>query len=119
MTKLIAIASGKGGVGKTTTAINLGLALKNLGKDVLVVDGNLETPNLGLYLGVTKAPAFLHNVLSGNESILNAIFVHGSGLKVISGDIRLDSFNELNLKGVKHVFKTLDGLKGCEKVKKK
>jgi len=38
MTKYIAIISGKGGVGKTTTAINLGFALNRIGRDVAIVD---------------------------------------------------------------------------------
>ena len=42
MGKIIVITSGKGGVGKTTTAINLGAAMNYFGKDVLVIDGNLS-----------------------------------------------------------------------------
>ena len=41
MSRVIVITSGKGGVGKTTTAINLAAAMKYFGKDVLVIDGNL------------------------------------------------------------------------------
>jgi len=43
--ELFTITSGKGGVGKTTTAINLGSALNYFGKEVIVVDANLSTPN--------------------------------------------------------------------------
>jgi septum site-determining protein MinD len=46
MGKIIVITSGKGGVGKTTTAVNLGAAINYLGKEVLVVDANLSTPNV-------------------------------------------------------------------------
>ena len=41
MSRLIVVTSGKGGVGKTTTTINLGAAINYFGKDVLIVDGNL------------------------------------------------------------------------------
>ena len=53
MSKIIVIASGKGGVGKTTTAINLAAAMNYFGRDVLVIDGNLSTPNVGsITLGI-------------------------------------------------------------------
>jgi MinD-like ATPase involved in chromosome partitioning or flagellar assembly len=50
MKKIIVITSGKGGVGKTTTAINLGAAINYFGRNVLVIDGNLTTPNVGIHL---------------------------------------------------------------------
>ena len=59
MSKIIAIVSGKGGVGKTTSAINLGVALNKFGKNVVVVDANLTTPNIGLHLGAPIVPISL------------------------------------------------------------
>ena len=53
MTRIIGISSGKGGVGKTTVTANLALALKKMGKRVLMIDCNLSTPHLSYYLGVT------------------------------------------------------------------
>ena len=46
MTKFIAFVSGKGGVGKTTSTLNVSKALASLGKEVLLVDANIVTPNL-------------------------------------------------------------------------
>ena len=48
---IIAIASGKGGVGKTVSSINIGAGLKKLGKSVLILDGNFLSPNLHFDLG--------------------------------------------------------------------
>ena len=63
MSRLIVITSGKGGVGKTTTAINLGAAINFLGEDVLIIDGNLTTPNIGVYLGSPEVPVNLNHVI--------------------------------------------------------
>ncbi|MBT4352275.1 P-loop NTPase [archaeon] len=87
MTKFIVIASGKGGVGKTTTAINLGSALSTYGKDVIVVDANISTPNIGIYLGSSTVPISLHNVLRDENHISEAIYMHANGLKIIPGSI--------------------------------
>ncbi len=85
MTKFIVIASSKGGVGKTTTAINLGTALTVFGRDVIVVDANLDTPNLSLYLGAPNIPLTLHDVLERDKPITDALYQHNHGLKVIPG----------------------------------
>ena len=52
MTRIIAVASGKGGVGKTTLVSNLSSALARFSRSVIAVDANTTTSNLGLYLGI-------------------------------------------------------------------
>jgi len=68
--KIIVITSGKGGVGKTTTAINLGAAINYFGKNVLIVDGNLTTPNIGIHLNSPETPITLNHVLSKKQKFL-------------------------------------------------
>jgi septum site-determining protein MinD len=65
MTRTICILGGKGGVGKTTLTSNLASALAELGKDVIAIDANLTTPNLGMHLGLHFAPNTIHQVLKG------------------------------------------------------
>jgi ATP-binding protein involved in chromosome partitioning len=56
---LIAVASGKGGVGKTTVAVNLAIALKNMGALVGLLDADVYGPNVPVMLGTTEQPKML------------------------------------------------------------
>lgn len=55
MARIIAIANNKGGCGKTTTAANLAAALRNRGRDVLIIDADAQA-NLTAYLGISDVP---------------------------------------------------------------
>lgn len=83
---VIGIVSGKGGVGKTTTAINVGVVLCKLGQSVIIVDANLTTPNVGLFLGLTSPSATFKDALNGTSS-RKVTFAHSSGLKFIPGSL--------------------------------
>lgn len=89
MTRIIACVSGKGGVGKTTIVANAGAALAEMGKDVIAIDANLTTPNLGFHLGIPLYPITLHDVLKGRATIKEAIYPHNSGMKVIPAGISM------------------------------
>jgi len=66
MTRVIGIVSGKGGVGKTTFSVNLGLALRCLDKKVLLIDCNITTPHLAYYLGAEDYFITLNNIFRGD-----------------------------------------------------
>jgi len=83
MGKVIGIMSFKGGVGKTTTTINLACALHRHGKTVLVIDGNFLSPNLHLYLGLLNPEKTLKEVLRDGIDPVNAIYEHRSGIHAI------------------------------------
>src|SRR4030043_2044422 len=83
MNRIFVITSGKGGVGKTTTAINLGAAMNYFGKDVLIIDGNLSTPNVGIHLNSPEVPINLHHVLSKKAEAYEAVYEHESGMKIM------------------------------------
>jgi ATP-binding protein involved in chromosome partitioning len=68
---VVAVGSGKGGVGKTTVAVNLAVALGKMGYSVGLIDADIYGPNVPMMLGVTRQP----NVVGENR--IEPIFSHG------------------------------------------
>lgn len=95
MEKVIVITSGKGGVGKTTTAINLGAALNYFGEDVLVIDGNLSTPNVGIHLGSPEVPVNLNHVLQNKADVYEAVYEHSTGLKIMPASLSIKELKKI------------------------
>jgi len=110
MTKIIVITSGKGGVGKTTTAINLGAAINHFGEEVVVIDANLSTPNVGIHLGSPEVPVSLNHVMQNKAEMYEAVYKHESGLKIIPSSISMkesDQTDTSNLKNFKKEIRSI------------
>lgn len=103
----ILICSAKGGVGKTISAINLGVVLNKLGKDVILVDCNFTTPNIGLYYGIARVERTIHDVLNKKGNINNAIYLHKSGMKIIPGSISVESLRKVKPEFLKQKLEKL------------
>ena len=94
MSKIISIANQKGGVGKTTTTINLAAALANLGKSTLIIDmdpqGN-SSRGVGIDINSLKTTIFecLVNQCDINNVIKNT---HFNGIKVLPSNLKLANF---------------------------
>lgn len=74
MSKSIMIASGKGGTGKSTFAVNLGLTLANEGRSVLLIDMNTGLRTLDLYLGLENRALFnISDVINNICGLENAV----------------------------------------------
>ena len=87
MTRFIAVVSGKGGVGRTTTLINLGIALKKLGIDTTILDADITSPNLALILGAPNTSNNLEDALQGKKHISDTTYKHQSGIKIIPSSL--------------------------------
>ena len=107
MGKVYAIISGKGGVGKTTTAINLGTSFNHLGEEVIIVDGNLTTPNVGIHLGAPVVPITINHVLKNKAKLEDAIYEHESGTKVMPASLSLREIEKINYKKLPEVINKL------------
>lgn len=97
--RVITITSGKGGVGKTNFAVNLGITLSKLGQKVLLVDADLGLANVDVMLGVI--PKYnLGHVLLGEKKIADIIINGPEGMKIIpsgSGMYKLANLGDKKL----------------------
>lgn len=111
MAHVYTIASGKGGTGKTTATLNLGTALAMLGKKTIVLDADIGMANLGLLLGLERSKITLHEVLSGNAKISEAVYEGPAGLKVVPSGLSLKGFQNSKPDKLKEVMTALvDGM---------
>lgn len=107
MTRIIAIASGKGGVGKTTLATNLSIALGDFGQRVIVVDCNLTTPHLSYYLGSMNYETTLNDILRGEVDIRHAISSH-NGVMFVPASLNVNDLMNIDMKDLRNHIKRLE-----------
>ena len=91
--QVIAITSGKGGVGKTSLTINLGLALARLGRKVCLFDADSNLANINIMLRVMPEYSLEH-VIKGDKSITE-IIMRKSGISIVPGASGLTEFVDL------------------------
>ena len=108
MARVISIVSGKGGVGKTTLGLNVGASLaKHFNKKVTLIDCNVTTSHVGLYLGMYYCPITLNKVLRGEHKIEEAVSEHYSGMKVVPASLSLTDLEGVDITEIRNKIKGL------------
>lgn len=108
-TKVVAVTGGKGGVGKTLTAVNLGAALAGLGRSTMLLDADFGLANVDVLLGL-KARRNLEHVMAGQCALEDVIQTASSGLRVVpatSGSISMASLSRTQHAGLIGAFSEL------------
>jgi len=105
---IISVANQKGGVGKTTSALNLGSGLNREGRKVLLIDLDLQT-DLTIGLGLPEASYNINDVMNGRD-IKKAILKMKNGLNVIPASVELKA-TQLDLKKTDILIKALANIK--------
>jgi len=103
--RIIAFASGKGGVGKTTIVANLGIALARQGKKVLMVDTDLAMANLSLILGMETSPITLNDVLKGDAGVWDVVYDGPEKVSIMPASLGLQDTQRLDLTKLPGIIK--------------
>ncbi|MDA8210937.1 MAG: MinD/ParA family protein [Clostridia bacterium] len=110
-TRIFAVTSGKGGVGKTNFTINLALALMKLGQRVMVLDADLGLANVDVVLGL-KTEHNLSHLINGEKNIKDIISLGPNGLQVLAGGSGMQELANLSRKRVQKFINSLSELEG-------
>lgn len=95
--RIIAVSSGKGGVGKTNVTVNLAIALAKMDKKVIVIDADLGLANIDVVLGIIPKYNLLH-VLKDEIEISNIIMEGPNNISLLSGGSGIIDFVNLSEK---------------------
>lgn len=110
-TRIVAVTSGKGGVGKTNLVVNIGLAWAQRGRRVLVLDGDFGLANVDVLLGLQPRFTLAH-VLRGEKPLDEVVQVGPHGLGVIPGASGLAELADLTPERRGHLLAELVRLDG-------
>jgi len=93
--RVIAVTGGKGGVGKTSVSVNLGVSMASQGKDVMLMDADLGLANVDVMLGLK--PGFdLSHVLEGTRTLDEVMCTGPCGLRIVPASSGIQAMSELS-----------------------
>ena len=107
--QVIAVTGGKGGVGKSNVSVNLGIALSEMGRRVVVLDADLGLANIDVLLGIS-ANYNLSDVLSGECSLRDILVDGPGGIRIVpasSGTQRMTNLSQMEHAGLISAFSEL------------
>lgn len=107
--QVIAISGGKGGVGKSNVAVNLGIALSQKGRRVVLLDADLGLGNIDVLLGIT-ANRNIQDVITGECDLRDVLVSGPGGIKIVpasSGTQRMTQLSTLEHAGLINAFSEL------------
>ncbi len=107
MARIITFASSKGGTGKTLVVANLGVAIAQLGKKIVLLDADITMANLALILGLGGQKTTLHEVLAGEARLSKAIYDGPQGVRVVPSGISLNGIQRARLGRLRKVVADL------------
>lgn len=102
--KIMAVCSGKGGVGKSNFSLNTGLAIQEQGKNVLIIDLDVGFTNIDVLCGLGGTPYTLEDVIEGRKTLKEAIVTGPNGIQFIAGGSDALGVKDLN-EDHKKIFK--------------
>ncbi len=115
MAKVISFSSGKGGVGKSSLATNLGCLFAQSGKRTLLIDGDWNLGKLSIMLG-TRPKSTIDKVLKGEVTLLDAIEKVRENLSLLAAPSGKIGFEELDEATRNGLFYQLDGLNAVQDI---
>ncbi len=107
--KVIAVSSGKGGVGKTNVSVNLSVSLAKMGREVMLMDADLGLANVDVLLGLNPSYDLSH-VISGERTLEEVIVEGPANLKIIpasSGISKMANLQSMEQAGLIQAFSEL------------
>ncbi len=110
-TRVIVISSGKGGVGKSTIALNMSLLLCARKKKVILMDADMGLANIDIMLGIVPKYTIQH-VVQGRRRLQDIIIDGPAGVKIIPGGSGINELADLNDKEINRLIQELGKVDG-------
>jgi len=109
----VCVTSGKGGVGKTTLSVNLGIAIARAGHRVLLLDGDLGLANLNVMLDV-RPKYNIQDIVTGRRTLQQVIIPTAYGIDLLAGATGIAELADLREPERQSLIRGLAGLRGYD-----